>query len=122
MGRSKLSSRTLEKADRRFASLKSINPRLDLGDGATIESFKVLIEHTRTQVEYYNTLLSSIDAAKTSVVEAEKLLSALSEKMLIGVAFKYGKDSQEYQMAGGTRKSDRKRVVRQTTTTANVSS
>ncbi|MBW4421651.1 MAG: hypothetical protein KME13_20925 [Myxacorys californica WJT36-NPBG1] len=113
MSRSKLSSRALEKADRRFASLKSINSRLDLGDGATIESFKVLIEHTRTQIEYYNTLLSSIDAAKTSVVEAEKSLSELSEKMLIGVAFKYGKDSQEYQKAGGTRKSDRKRAVRQ---------
>ncbi|NDJ16838.1 hypothetical protein [Myxacorys almedinensis] len=122
MGRSKRSSRTLEKADRRLASLKSINSRLDLGDGATIDSFKVLIEHTRTQMEYYNTLLSSIDAAKTSLVEAEKSLAELSEKMLIGVAFKYGKDSQEYQMAGGTRKSDRKRVVRQPTATANASS
>ncbi len=27
--------------------------------------------------------------------------------MLIGVAFKYGKDSIEYEMAGGVRKSDR---------------
>lgn len=122
MGRSKRSSRTLEKADRRLASVKSINSSLDLGNGISIESFKASIEHTRRQVEYYNTLLSSIDAAKTSVVEAEKSLSDLSEKMLIGVAYKYGKDSQEYQMAGGTRKSDRKRVVRQIPTTANASS
>ncbi len=27
--------------------------------------------------------------------------------MLIGVAFKYGKDSLEYEMTGGVRKSDR---------------
>jgi hypothetical protein len=29
--------------------------------------------------------------------------------MLIGVAFKYGKDSREYEMAGGVRKSERVR-------------
>lgn len=27
--------------------------------------------------------------------------------MLIGVAFRYGKDSREYEMAGGVRKSER---------------
>jgi hypothetical protein len=36
-------------------------------------------------------------------------LGELSEKMLIGVAFKYGKDSREYEMAGGVRKSERVR-------------
>ncbi|AUB35926.1 ATPase involved in DNA repair [Nostoc flagelliforme CCNUN1] len=34
--------------------------------------------------------------------------------MLLGVAFKYGKDSHEYQMAGGVRKSDR---IRKSTAT-----
>ncbi len=29
--------------------------------------------------------------------------------MLIGVAYKHGKDSDEYEKAGGTRKSERKR-------------
>jgi hypothetical protein len=40
--------------------------------------------------------------------------------MLRGIAYKYGNNSHEYQMAGGTRKSDvydglrlRKRTVRQ---------
>ncbi|MHC5609462.1 MAG: hypothetical protein ACYTXA_00075 [Nostoc sp.] len=36
-----------------------------------------------------------------------------SEKILLGVAYKFGKNSHEYQMAGGTRKSDRKRTLRQ---------
>ncbi|MEH2215395.1 hypothetical protein [Nostoc sp.] len=36
-----------------------------------------------------------------------------SEKILLGVAYKFGKNSHEYQMAGGTRKSERKRAVRQ---------
>ncbi|WP_224095435.1 hypothetical protein [Nostoc sp. MS1] len=36
-----------------------------------------------------------------------------SEKILRGIAYKYGNNSHEYQMAGGTRKSDRKRTIRQ---------
>ncbi|MCC5667859.1 hypothetical protein LC653_29270 [Nostoc sp. CHAB 5784] len=43
-----------------------------------------------------------------------------SEKILRGIAYKYGNNSHEYQMAGGIRKSDvynglrlRKRSVRQ---------
>ncbi|MEH2182149.1 hypothetical protein [Nostoc sp.] len=36
-----------------------------------------------------------------------------SEKILRGIAYKYGNNSHEYQMAGGIRKSDRKRTVRQ---------
>jgi hypothetical protein len=33
----------------------------------------------------------------------------MTERMLIGVAFKFGKDSREYEMAGGVRKSERVR-------------
>ncbi|MDF5737696.1 MULTISPECIES: hypothetical protein [unclassified Nostoc] len=33
--------------------------------------------------------------------------------MLLSVAAKYGKNSDEYKMAGGVRRSDRKRPVRQ---------
>ncbi len=48
------------------------------------------------------------------MLETEKVLMAFSEKMLLGVAFEYGKDSFEYEMAGGVRKSQRKRPVRKT--------
>jgi len=46
------------------------------------------------------------------MIEAEKAVSTFSEKALIGVAFQYGKDSPEYGMAGGIRKSQRKRSTR----------
>ncbi len=52
-----------------------------------------------------------IDSSKTEMEELDKILNDLTEKMLIGVAFKYGKDSREYQMAGGVRKSDRIRIA-----------
>jgi hypothetical protein len=38
----------------------------------------------------------------------------LCERLLLAVAVKYGKDSQEYVMAGGVRKSDR---IRKSTAT-----
>jgi hypothetical protein len=50
----------------------------------------------------------------------EQDLADYSEKILSGIAYKFGNNSHEYQMAGGTRKSDvydglrlRKRAVRQ---------
>ncbi|RCJ31599.1 hypothetical protein A6770_19680 [Nostoc minutum NIES-26] len=42
----------------------------------------------------------------------EKDLKQLSEKMLMVVAIKYGKDSAEYEIAGGIRNSDRVRKMR----------
>ena len=48
----------------------------------------------------------------SSLKEKEKLLRAFSERMLTGVAAKFGKDSEQYQKAGGTKKSDRKKPKR----------
>ena len=48
-----------------------------------------------------------INAYRIDIEHQEKSLSALCERMLLGVAVKYGKDSAEYEMAGGVRKSER---------------
>lgn len=40
----------------------------------------------------------------------EEVANNLSEKILIAVAAKYGKNSNEYEKAGGKRKSDIKRT------------
>jgi hypothetical protein len=50
-----------------------------------------------------------IESSQTEIKELERSLGDLSEQMLIGVAFKYSKDSREYEMAGGVRKSERVR-------------
>ena len=78
------------------------------------------IESLRQSLEAYNTTLSTIDVLLTQITENERDLADYSEKILLGVAYKFGKNSHEYQMAGGTRKSDvydglrlRKRTVRQ---------
>ncbi|NJL37259.1 MAG: hypothetical protein HC840_29260 [Leptolyngbyaceae cyanobacterium RM2_2_4] len=109
MARLKRSSRVLEKAERRFAALKSISSTLDLGNGQTLEAYAQAIESGRRKLEFHNTTLSTADAASTAVTEFEKSLGELSEDMLLGVASKFGKDSLEYEMAGGVRRSERKR-------------
>ncbi|MDZ7955478.1 hypothetical protein [Nostoc sp. DedQUE09] len=113
MARLKRNSRTLGKAELRLASIKSISPTLDVGENLTVKDYTDKIENLRQSLEAYNTTLSTIDILLTQIVENEQDLADYSEKILRGIAYKYGNNSHEYQMAGGIRKSDRKRAVRQ---------
>jgi len=116
MARHKRDSRILSKAEMRLASVKSISPTLNVGDSLTVKDYTDRIESLRQSLEAYNTTLSTIDVLLTQITENERDLADYSEKILLGVAHKFGKNSHEYQMAGGTRKSDRKRTVRQDVT------
>ncbi|WP_315785193.1 hypothetical protein [Fischerella sp. JS2] len=111
MARQKRRSRTLGKAEVRLASIKSISPTLDVGEGLTVKDYTEKIENLRQSLEAYNSTLSTIDVLLTQIIENEKDLADYSEKILRGIAYRFGSDSHEYQMAGGTRKSDRKRTV-----------
>lgn len=108
MARPKRSSIALEKAARRSVSLQSISNTLDFGDGLNLKSYSALIDDLRNQLTAYNTILSTVDKAKDSIRDTERRLTDLSERLLTGVATRYGKDSAEYTMAGGIRKSERK--------------
>ncbi|BAY92019.1 hypothetical protein NIES37_58530 [Tolypothrix tenuis PCC 7101] len=116
MGRPKRTSVILEKAQRRIAGLKTIDGSLDLGNGLTVEIFLELIEDTRRKLEAHNIALSAADQTGTLVSQAERSLADLSERMLTGVASKYGKRSDEYEMAGGARKRTGKRNARKVST------
>ena len=113
MSRKKRTSRVLEKAELRAAGLKAIDTQMDFGDVRNMGNLLQLIEQLRNRIDAYNTALSIIDSSKTEIEDLEKTLGDLTDKMLIGVAFKYGKDSREYEMAGGVRKSER---IRRSTT------
>ena len=66
----------------------------------------------RDKLNEYNTLLSDADSALNQLEALESTISDLSDRMLKGVASRYGRDSDEYEKAGGTRKSDIKRSPR----------
>ena len=61
-----------------------------------------MIETTRDALDEHNTLVSHIDASRRRLTELEKSLSAMSERMLMGVATKYGRSSLQYGKAGGS--------------------
>ncbi len=98
----------LDKAQRRLANLKSIDANLNLGHGLTLEAYIQHIEATRAALNAHNTLVSSVAASRHNLNELEKTLSELSERMLLGVATKYGRASIQYSQAGGSvRKGNR---------------
>ncbi|MEH2211644.1 hypothetical protein [Nostoc sp.] len=112
MSRKKRTSRVLEKAELRSAGLKAIDSNMSFGDDCDLQNLSQAIEQLRTMLDAYNTALTVIDSSKTKIDAMEKTLSNLTDKMVRGVAFKYGKDSSEYEMAGGVRDSERIRKSR----------
>ncbi|MDZ7955748.1 hypothetical protein [Nostoc sp. DedQUE09] len=92
--------------------MKSIIPSIKFEEDYTLEKLIDSIEQLRNKIDVHNSALAIVDSTLTEVEEMEKNLKQFSEKMLMVVAIKYGKDSAEYEMAGGVRNSDRIRKMR----------
>ncbi|MBW4570182.1 MAG: hypothetical protein KME31_19770 [Tolypothrix carrinoi HA7290-LM1] len=112
MSRRKRSSPVLQKAVRRAAGMSSIDPNLDVGNGLTLPAFSTLIETMRTQENAYNSALSHLDKLYSEMLQTERQLGDMTEHMLMGVGTRYGKSSVEYGMAGGVRKTQRRKGLR----------
>jgi hypothetical protein len=98
-----------ESAITRLAALKSINASMDLGNGLTVAIYENAVNDLRSKIDRYNTELSNLDEKRNQIEVSEDALKDLSERILAGVASKYGKNSDEYEKAGGVKKSERKR-------------
>ena len=98
-------------AKARLAAIKSINPNLDLGNGITVAVYEAAIGDFSTTVGLYNTTLSTVDDLYNSSIAKIAVMQDLTERVLSGVASKFGKNSSEYEMAGGTRKAEKKKRV-----------
>jgi hypothetical protein len=112
MAYKKRSTSHYELAITRLAALKSIDTKMDLGNGLSVALYENAITDLRTKIDDYNTYLSLVDEKKNLIAESESKLQDLSERMLAGVASKFGKNTDEYEKAGGVKKSDRKKAVR----------
>lgn len=104
----------MDTADARLAGCKSIDPNLDLGSGQTNAAYEAKIIQVRNLLETYNASLAVTEQNNNLFIAAEKELADMNERMLDGVGFRFGKDSDEYEMAGGTRKSERKKPTKKT--------
>ena len=116
MGRLRRNSKVLDTAQLRVASIKSIDAALDLGHGLTAAAYETAIAMLQSRLAEYNQALATVDDKYNALIASEKELGDLSERMLAGVAVRYGKDSTQYEMAGGVRKSERKPRTRKTQT------
>ncbi len=112
MARKKRGSRTLENAQKRLDGIQAVNTKLNAGAGFTAAGYLKLISELRADISNYNIALSNLDELTNRVADKEKVVAEYSERMLLGVAAQYGKDSHEYEKAGGVRKRDRKRPAR----------
>jgi ribosomal protein L27 len=107
MGRQRRTSTALEAALTRRANLAKISPTLDLGHGNTLATYDAELASVQTKLDAYNQTLAAADDALNQLQAAEKVLKNRSTKMLAGVGVAFGKDSSEYEMAGGTREGGR---------------
>ncbi len=100
----------IEEAQKRAINLGAIHATLDLGNQLTLAAYKDEITATQGLLVAYNVKLAEADAALNDLRTKEQTLKTLSARMLAGVGVKYGKDSNEYEQAGGTRTSEIKRT------------
>lgn len=112
MARKKRNPRIIEKAQNRLSGIQAIDEKLELGPTLSALQYDKYISALRSKVNRYNRMLSDVDQLQSEIDEAERFLADYSEQMLAGVIAKFGKDSLEYEKAGGVRKSERKRPTR----------
>lgn len=109
MARAKRSSTILETARQRLAGIKSITPAANLGASLQIADYEQEINDFNAKVDSYNQMLSTLDDLQNEIDEEEKNLRVKNTRMLSAVEALYGPDSSQYEQAGGTRRSDRKK-------------
>lgn len=101
----------LEKGITRLAAVKSIDTALDLGNDITVANYETQINLLSAKLSTYNTALSTIDDLYNDCIAQIVIIKDWNERILTGVATKYGKNSSQYEMAGGKKKSERKKAT-----------
>jgi hypothetical protein len=112
MARLKKSSAVLETARRRLAGLKSFKTPPDFGPNLTVPGYEAKANSVAAKLEAYNQALAMSDQLQNEFKAEEAELNDLNRRYLSAGEAHFGPDSSEYEMLGGTRKSERKRPTR----------
>ena len=102
-------SRVLAAFQLRIAGLQAIDQNLDLGNSLSLQGLLQNYGLLQQSVTGYRLALADADAFRIQIKDLEAKARDLSERALAGVAARFGKNSVEYQKAGGKKKSERKR-------------
>ena len=109
MPRLQRTSRILDKGQLRIFKLRAVDSKMDFGSDRNLATLSQQIEQLQTKLNDYNTTIAKLDATKLEIDAMERRMGDLLDQLMNGVSAQYGNDSREYEMAGGTRKSDRVR-------------
>jgi hypothetical protein len=112
MARRKRTSPILNAARGRLAGLKSIKEQPQLGPRLSVENYEQRILAFAAKMAAYNQMLAALDQALNELQAEELELRIENSRMLAAIGAHYGPDSSEYEQAGGTRRSERKRPRR----------
>lgn len=114
MARRKKTSPILETARLRLAGLKKIDPNLDLGPGLKPSDYEADITGFSDLENEYNGVLAAVDEVQARYAAKELFVRDKNRRILSAIEARFGPDSPEYEMVGGTRTSERKRPGRKT--------
>ncbi len=92
-------SATIARAQLDLANLQAIDPHLDLGDDLSIDALEELIEETQEAIAQFNIASATIVTNRKLIREKEAAIVDLSQRLRLGVGARYGKNSDEYQLA-----------------------
>ena len=95
-----------------MAAVKTISPTFTFSQGLTLTEFEEKVNKISFTLDKFNGLLGEADELANQIDALEADLKDWNERLLLSVASFYGKNSNEYEKAGGVRKSDRKKPVR----------
>ena len=83
-----------------------------MGGGVSATTLEASIAAAQEKLEQYNQSLAMPDQYLNEYKALVQTVKDLTSRTLNGIAAKFGEDSSEYEMVGGTRKSERKRPTR----------
>ena len=112
MARKRRTSAVLETTRQRLAGLKQINPAPDFGGNLNAAGGQALSADCAGELDSYNQNVAALDEQQNVVDTKENTANDWNKRVLAAVGAKYGTDSSEYEMVGGTRLSERKRTSR----------
>jgi hypothetical protein len=99
-----LTLKSLDKAQRRMVGIRNLKLELNLGKGLSMSEFSTQVETLQGKLDAYNAMVNALAQQREEIETMERSLRGTSERMLGAVASIYGKESDEYEVAGGVKR------------------
>ena len=112
MARTKRKSPVLQTARERLAGLKKFPTDPDFGAALTVAAYETEINGYATDENTYNQDLAALDDKQNRLDARENGLNDLNQRMFSATKAQFGSDSSEFELVGGTRRSERKKPTR----------